>query len=542
MATWPMIVKMRSCLPWCVASLMTLTGCFSTAEKPAELECVGDVSFTRCEGGERLVACVEGELSVTFCEQGCASDSSDASCLSSGELQDASARTFDTGIDVSSTDENEDTGSPSPDSLLPTEPSGCAVNNGGCDPLVVCAEGPDGVVCGPCPLGYSGDAQEGCVDLCEACDAPTPLCGEGGGCVACLGDDDCGPGRSCSQDTNTCTGCDVFGQTGCADNQVCTVVYAADGQSYEGVCSDGASPPGLPGEFCNPIQCRHGAICQQDVDQLYRCRALCAKEAAPLAMGSCPLGEACIPLTSEQGGVIVEEAMGSCAIPCEPFDPDMACPDGYWCTPDLLDPALERPGTCVASVGGVQADESCAPLFTDPVGTTCAEGMICLYGECKTFCDSDLAPCTKGGCMDFGSSDESYVAFSLCQVGCDYDGGIPCEDASEVCIPATYLDDGAEGGACINAPTDPNWPYDEFETCSQTTGLCAPFSYCIDWTGFPGSTGYQCYELCRFSEGAKNTTNHPDCTRKTALCEDILGPGLGTTTFGVCGNDIPGGG
>ena len=517
---------LRSTLVVVIGTLSVAWGCAGAPDKPADLACFADQSFVRCEEGNRLVVCQDGTLSVSVCDAGCSEDGVSPVCAS-GPADAESPSREDGGAEEAPGDTNE------------SGPTGCALNNGGCDPLTQCAEGAKGVVCGPCPLGFSGDGQGGCTDACLSCEAPTPFCLEGGGCGACLGDGDCGPGRACDQGTNTCTGCDVFSQTGCADNQVCTLVYSADGESYEGVCSDGVSPSGAPGDYCNPMQCRHGAICQEDLDQLYRCRALCAPEAEPLAMGSCGVDETCIPLTKEVGGVVVEEGLGSCALACDAFSPDSPCPAEMWCVPDHLDPAFERPGTCLPSVGGLEEYAPCAPSFVDPLSTTCAENLLCFGGECRALCDSELAPCPVGGCMDFASADGSYVVLSFCEEACDYDGDVPCEDEGRVCVPATLIDDGAEGGACVNKPADPLWPYAELEPCSETTGLCAPFSYCIKYDGFPGSTGYQCYELCRFSEGPKNTVNHPDCSRKTALCEDILGQALGTTTVGVCGTDIP---
>lgn len=44
----------------------------------------------------------------------------------------------------------------------------CAANNGGCDPLTLCTDilsFPQSRVCGPCPVGYTGDPISGCVDI-----------------------------------------------------------------------------------------------------------------------------------------------------------------------------------------------------------------------------------------------------------------------------------------------------------------------------------------------------------------------------------------
>jgi hypothetical protein len=527
MATLGSLALTRSGQGGLLALVVLCGGCFGAVEKPADLTCDAEADFTLCDEGERLVTCLGGVLTVTVCEGDCVSPDGDASCAGGpAGAGDASAE----GAADDVVEPADDVGA--------GPLAGCALDNGGCDPLTICAEGASGIACGPCPVGYAADSDGGCVDSCVECEAPTPVCLQGGGCGACETDADCAPGRSCDQGTHTCTGCNLFDQTGCADNQVCTLVYTDGGQSYEGVCSDGTSPAGLPGDYCNPVQCRHGAICQQDLDMLFRCRALCEPTALPLASGGCSVDEACLPLMAEIDGAYVEESLGSCRVPCEPFSEASSCPEGYWCSPDIQSPSFERPGVCVESVGTLAANASCAPSFVEPAATTCAPDTLCFQGECRVFCDSDLAPCQEGGCSDFADGTGEFVVFSLCQMDCDFDAGTACPDPGQTCIPATVFDEGSEGGTCINTPPDPQWPYAEFETCPSETGLCAPFSYCIDYDGFPGSTGFQCYELCRFSEGAKNTVNHPDCTRSTALCEDILGAGLGTTSFGVCGHDI----
>jgi hypothetical protein len=57
----------------------------------------------------------------------------------------------------------------------------CSTDHGGCDPLTTCSAGPDGIVCGPCPSGYSGDGDTGCVAL-GACAGVA--CEHGGRCLS----------------------------------------------------------------------------------------------------------------------------------------------------------------------------------------------------------------------------------------------------------------------------------------------------------------------------------------------------------------------
>lgn len=56
----------------------------------------------------------------------------------------------------------------------------CSVNHGGCDLLVSCTATPGGRVCGPCPQGYSGTGETGCVDTDGCVGNP---CGAYGTCL-----------------------------------------------------------------------------------------------------------------------------------------------------------------------------------------------------------------------------------------------------------------------------------------------------------------------------------------------------------------------
>ncbi len=55
-------------------------------------------------------------------------------------------------------------------------PAVCAVNNGECDIHTTCTDTANGTICGPCPEGFSGNGDTGCVDINECAIAP-PVCG-----------------------------------------------------------------------------------------------------------------------------------------------------------------------------------------------------------------------------------------------------------------------------------------------------------------------------------------------------------------------------
>ena len=98
----------------------------------------------------------------------------------------------------------------------------CAEANGGCDPLTTCTNGVP-TVCGPCPMGYEGTGETGCVDI-DGC-AGNP-CFAGTECF----DVPAGvPGPGVPRDPEprfTCAGCpegyrDVGGAVGAAPGVKC---------------------------------------------------------------------------------------------------------------------------------------------------------------------------------------------------------------------------------------------------------------------------------------------------------------------------------
>ncbi len=52
------------------------------------------------------------------------------------------------------------------------------------------------------------------------------------------------------------------------------------------------------------------------------------------------------------------------------------------------------------------------------------------------------------------------------------------------------------------------------EACDGPDAWCGPDRRCVTRPG----GGHSCQEVCRFSEGAVDTTGHPDCSDPAATC------------------------
>lgn len=96
----------------------------------------------------------------------------------------------------------------------------CAVGNGGCDPLVLCINGPGGFRCGGCPSGYEGSGSTKCIPVNE-CAANNGGCDPRSVCTDIAGGRSCGPCPAGFSGTGS-TGClDINGP---AVNGFCVVV------------------------------------------------------------------------------------------------------------------------------------------------------------------------------------------------------------------------------------------------------------------------------------------------------------------------------
>ncbi len=123
----------------------------------------------------------------------------------------------------------------------------CDIDNGGCDPLTSCSVVGDELLCGVCPLGYTGDGYVGCEDIDECaepdrggCDPEAPCtnteggfrCGDcpegftGGGDVGCQDINECADNRGGCDAQVDCT--NTPGSRVCGD---CPSGYTGSGES-----------------------------------------------------------------------------------------------------------------------------------------------------------------------------------------------------------------------------------------------------------------------------------------------------------------------
>ena len=134
---------------------------------------------------------------------------------------------------------------------------GCEVDNGGCDPLTVCADTVEGPICGLCPQGFMGDGISGCFDINE-CQYENGGCDELAGCTNIIGSYFCG---ECPD------GYEGDGYSGCSQIDVCNVdnggcdpivsCTSKAGQPVCGSCPDDYSGDGYLG--CQPILSKHAS-------------------------------------------------------------------------------------------------------------------------------------------------------------------------------------------------------------------------------------------------------------------------------------------
>ena len=147
----------------------------------------------------------------------------------------------------------------------------CAIDNGGCDPLVQCSVVSDAVTCGACPSGYTGNGDTGCVDIDE-CATDNGGCGDAtynscannpGAAPTCADIDECATDNGgCGDATYYACTDNVGAPPSCADidecatnNGACDPVAECD--DNEGAAPTCTCPAGYSGDgaTCDIIDC-----------------------------------------------------------------------------------------------------------------------------------------------------------------------------------------------------------------------------------------------------------------------------------------------
>jgi hypothetical protein len=229
----------------------------------------------------------------------------------------------------------------------------CAVNNGGCDPLVSCTVAANAIVCGACPSGYTGTGTN-CTDIDE-CTTHTASCDVLVACTNTPGSYTCG---------NCPAGYSGGGASGCVNIDDCT-----PNPCLHGTCSDGvnsftcACTAGYSGttcatdiDDCAPNPCQNGGACTDGVDS-FTCACLTGYSGTTCATDI----DDCTPNPCQNGGACVD---GVNSYSC-------ACAAGYMGATCATRIAF---GTGADGVAAVTAGTLNLSTTSVAAGRTCADG------------------------------------------------------------------------------------------------------------------------------------------------------------------------
>ncbi|MCK6571290.1 hypothetical protein L6V77_09330 [Myxococcota bacterium] len=246
------------------------------------------------------------------------------------------------------------------------------------------------------------NCMEGLACVAGVCRAPC------GGLMCGDGDNTCGEGEVCADfgfklggaDFDICyAGCSLGAQTGCEENQFCTVVESAevDGKVVLlNACFDGENGTKLHGEGCTPDDatyfgdCTAGNLCTD----VYGGRD-------PICNGLCDAGDqsACGGPSGCLFGFFQLEGLGLCFGECDPFGAADQCGDGKKCEPLFyygLNGGQERIlGLCQDAISEtvVNTAEDCTQ-DEETGATDCGPGHHCVALEqnappvCLPICDN----------------------------------------------------------------------------------------------------------------------------------------------------------
>ena len=379
-----------------------------------------------------------------------------------------------------------------------TQPAGAAVRAAAMLALAAATAGCGGVkatswTCTPaCPAGLSctegGCLPDRAADLAVAaaadlavtpcdpgCPAPTPYCGPGDFCVACLVDAHCPLGQACarlgtaslcahgcSDDTRCPTGQKCCGAA-CVDPLTDAANCGACGRACTpsgaaGVCLAGACQPGA----CDPGQadCNHDgsdgceARLATDPDNCGQCGTSCSG-ALPHATAACATScyiAACdfgwadcngdAPDGCEQGVLSDAKNCGGCGVACPPAPhATLACQNANCalaaCSPGYADCNGDPLDGCEAVTASDK--QNCGQC-----GSVCGQGLVCRSGACT--CVACNFPNARSSCVN-----------GVCAMGACVPGFGDCNhnpvDGCEVDLSADAASCGACGAACpINLP------------------------------------------------------------------------------------------
>lgn len=315
----------------------------------------------------------------------------------------------------------------------------CAVDNGGCDPLVTCANTAAGTrICGACPGGYTGDGEVGCTDVDE-CATNNGGCDALATCTNQPGARDCG----------TCPGgYSGTGEAGCypdcaVDNGGCdalTTCTNPPGMRTCGACPGGYSGDGETG--CTDMdEC---ATNNGDCDPI----VTCANEPGTRTCGACPAGYAgdgeagCYPdCAIDNGGC---DALTTCTNTSDTRTCG-ACPNGYAGDGEAGCTDIDE---CATNNGGCDPLTACLNELGSRSCGACPAGYT---GEGATGC-TDINECAVGN----GGCEQRCLNYPGSH-GCGCDVGFLLEADAVSCVSrqwSTALE--LYQGCCLGDGRDPD--------------------------------------------------------------------------------------
>ena len=427
---------------------------------------------------------------------------------------------------------------------------------------------------------FNSDCAPGTVCIPDATGLGAPgtcfLVGDGEAGSACEAIADCGPDTICIGGTCLEMGCEsLSGNVTCPDGLDCmTIISVATGEAFDvGYCKDNCVPfvedsGCAAGEVCSPnavdnVSGVWGADCIESGDGLagpgQTCivdsevpqttcasglvcfEGACAEVCDAYIPGACGEGQSCTPWINadDDGNIVGNNDFGFCQEGCTPFTEAGQCGAGELCYPYSWGPAN---GACDPG-GDLGAGEDCDPAAEVP---GCGEGLYCnTMGDnstCVPFCD---ASGKAGAAGDTSAADEFCNAFGhtnpdgstldtelgYCHPGCDFHADTACTDEQLEC----YMNELGNVGVDFCAPAwlDP-WPVAELAPCpagTEALDYCGPNSICLA-NQFAGP-GLHCYDICLSTTEPFGVSEHADCRRDTAVCEDVFA----SEVLGLCGQD-----
>jgi hypothetical protein len=380
--------------------------------------------------------------------------------------------------------------------------------------------------------------------------------------------------------------CEAFSSNNtCDPGQWCQPGTRKEGGRFPGSCTPGGGSKAPGAECVGTSECQDGSICLRVSQTRAECTQLCdATRISGSGLGGCGEKQGCAPLSSENERFDLGYCTESCGfdegegcsqttdacypseiasvfeinfdvcinLPANDFYSNCTTGEFTFCNPTGL--CMTEPVTgydrnvcqklCRLSegalgsldhkdCGGEPGESVCAGRFN----TAVLPAGLCIPINCDPT-EADSGACEVGEACRGVSSDNSKAG--RCQQACNFDDPETSCGTGKQCYPGELL--GFLGGN-VNLTTDfcdnqrptaaTRWPLNPGEDCKgarmEAGDICGPFSICLQVD--QAASGVRCFELCRTSEGAFNSTNHPDCNSASQVCAAIF---QGVTSFGLC--------